>query len=138
VEGGYLTAELKDKVIAIKDLSYTGDFGMEELVEKSEDVLAAEGVAEEKKVMGEFFDKLARNPGNVAYGEADTLSKLKIGAVDRVLLSDELDDNKIGMFEMEAKNVGSEIIIVSTETREGVQLKEMGGIAAILRYEVNE
>ena len=138
VEGGYLTTELKNKVIAIKDLSYTGDFGLEELLEKSEDVLASEGVAQEKKVMAEFFDKLAKTPGIVSYGEADTFAKLSMGAVDRVLLSDDLDDNIIDKFEDEAKRLGSEVIIVSTETREGVQLKEIGKIAAILRYEVNE
>ncbi len=137
VEGGYITTELKDKIIAIKDLSYTGDFGLEELVEKSEDVLAAEGIAEEKKVMGTFFDKLAKEPGLVTYGEADTMSKLKMGAVDVLLLSDELDDPKIDEFEAEAKKVGTDITIISTETREGVQLKEMGKIAAILRYEIN-
>jgi peptide chain release factor subunit 1 len=138
VEGGYLTTELKNKVIAIKDLSYTGDFGLEELVEKSEDVLASEEVAKEKKTMGTFFDKLSKNPGMVTYGEAETMSKLKLGAVELVLLSDELDDVKIDEFEAEAKKVGSDITLISTETREGVQLKEMGMIAAILRYEVNE
>ena len=45
---------------------------------------------------------------------------------------------KIDEFEVEAKKVGSEIALISTETREGVQLKEMGKIAAILRYEVHE
>jgi peptide chain release factor subunit 1 len=138
IEGGYLTNELRKKVIAIKDLSYTGDFGMEELLEKSEDVLANEAVAQEKKVMGEFFDKLAKSPGMVAYGEADTMNKLKLGAVDKVLVSDEMDDKEIEKFEEEAKNMGSEMVIISTETREGVQLKEMGGVAAILRYEVKE
>ncbi|MBD3164337.1 peptide chain release factor 1 [Candidatus Woesearchaeota archaeon] len=138
VEGGYLTNELRKKIIAIKDLSYTGDFGMEELLQKSDDVLASEDVAEEKKLMGEFFDKLAKNPAIVAYGENDTLKKLKLGAVDRLLISDGLDEQKIDEFEKEAKKVGTELLIVSTETREGVQLKEMGGIAGILRYEVKD
>ena len=138
VDGGYMTNELKKKIIAIKDLCYTGNFGMEELLEKSEDVLAAEEVAQEKKVMQQFFDKLAKEPNSVAYGETDTLKKLKMGAVEKLLLSDELDDSKIDEFEAEAKKVGSEVILVSTETREGVQLKEMGKIVAILRYEIYE
>ena len=36
-----------NKVIAIKDLSYTGDFGLQELLERSEDILADEAVMEE-------------------------------------------------------------------------------------------
>lgn len=137
VEGDYLTNELKKKIIAIKDLGYTGDFGLEELLQRSEDVLAAEEVTKEKKLMGVFFDKLARNPGMVAYGEADTMNKLKTGAVGKLLLSEELVDKKIDEFEVEAKKVGSEVVIISTETREGVQLKEMGKVAAILRYEIS-
>jgi len=34
--------------------------------------------------------------------------------------------------------MGSETRIISTETREGVQLKDFGMIAAILRYEIQE
>ncbi|MCK5282041.1 MAG: peptide chain release factor aRF-1 [Nanoarchaeota archaeon] len=136
VEGGYLTNEIKKKVIAIKDLSYTGLFGLEELLEKSGDVLASEEVAQEKKIMAAFFDKLARKPGIVAYGEKDTMNKLKMGVVDKLLLSDALEDEKIDEFENEAKKMGSEVVLISTETREGVQLKEIGKVAAILRYEV--
>ncbi|MEK6947215.1 MAG: LAGLIDADG family homing endonuclease, partial [Nanoarchaeota archaeon] len=39
VEGGYITNEVKKKIIAIRDLGYTGEFGLEELLEKSQDVL---------------------------------------------------------------------------------------------------
>jgi len=138
LDGNYLTADVKKKVIAVKDLSYTGDFGLGELVEKSEDVLAAEEITQEKKIMNDFFDRLNKTPGFVAYGEADVLAKLKMGAVDRVLLSEELDDEKIDLFEEEAKKLGTEVIIISTETREGVQLREIGMVAAILRYEVSD
>ena len=40
--------------------------------------------------------------------------------------------------EEKAKELGSEVSIISTDTREGVQLKDMGGVAAILRYEVEQ
>lgn len=135
VEKGYITTELKNKVIAIKDLSYTGEFGLEELVDKSQDVLAKEDIADEKKILGRFFDMLSKKPGMAAYGEKDCMNKLKAGAVEVMLLSEGLDDKLIEEFEKEAEKVSTEIKIISTETREGVQLKEMGGTAAILRYE---
>jgi len=135
VDGGYITTELKNKIIAIKDLGYTGEFGLEELVDKSQDVLAKEDIAEEKKILGKFFELLSKKPGMAAYGEKDCMEKLKAGAVETLLISESLDDKKIDEFEEEAKNVSSEVKIISTETREGFQLKEMGGLAAILRYE---
>jgi len=60
IDGGYITTEVKNKIIAIKDLSYTGDFGLKELVEKSEDVLAKEEIITEKKIMTKFFELLAK------------------------------------------------------------------------------
>ena len=136
LELGQLTGELKQKVIAIKDLSYTGEFGLEELVDKSQDVLSKEAIADEKAIMQLFFSKLSKNEGTVAYGEADVMEKLKVGAVDKVLLSEEIDEDKIDLFEAEATALGSEVVLISVDTREGAQLKEMGGFAAILRYEM--
>lgn len=137
VDGEFLTNELKKKIIAIKDLSYTGDFGVQELLDKSEDVLAAEEVATEKKIMAKFFDLLAKRERMVSYGEKHVMKMLQMGVVETVLLSDALDDDIINSFEEEAKKTGSEVQIISTETREGVQLRDMGKVAAILRYEAS-
>jgi stalled ribosome rescue protein Dom34 len=52
------------------------------------------------------------------------------------LLSEVLDDALVETFEQEAKRFGTEVRIISTETREGAQLEKMGGIAAILRYSI--
>ena len=48
--GDYLHTEIKKKVIAVKDLSYTGEFGLEELVNKSQDELALEEIMKERKM----------------------------------------------------------------------------------------
>lgn len=136
VEGNFITTELKNKIIAVKDLSYTDEFGLQELLDKSEDILAAEDVANEKKIMQKFFNLLSTKQGMVAYGELDTMDKLKMGVVDTLLLSEDMEDEKIEEFEKEASNVGSDVKIISIETREGVQLRDMGKVAAILRYEV--
>jgi len=136
IESGYITADVKNKIIAFKDLSYTGEFGLQELLEKSQDVLAEEDVIEEKKIMNRFFELLSTRQNIVSYGIKEVMDKLKMGAVEILLLSEILDDKKIEEFENEAGLVGTEVTIISTETREGVQLKEIGKVAAILRYEV--
>jgi peptide chain release factor subunit 1 len=137
VEGDFITNDVKKKIIAIKDLSYTGEFGLEELLEKSQDVLAQEDVMEEKKIVGKFLELLATKQNMVAYGEADVMNKLKMGVVDTLLLSEDLSENKIEEFEKAAQQVGTEIRIISTQTREGAQLRDLGKVAAILRYEVH-
>lgn len=136
VEGGYITNEVKKKIIGVKDLSYTEEFGLEELLEKSADLLAQEGVTEEKKVVGRLFELLATKPDMVTYGEKNTLKALEMGAVAMLLLSEALDEQKVEQFETTAKAFSTEVRIVSVETREGVQLRDIGKIGAILRYPV--
>lgn len=136
VEGNYLTGDIKKKIIGIKDLSYTDEFGLQELVDKSADILAQEEIAGEKKIMNRFFELLATKPGMVAYGEAEVRKAVEAGAADTLLLSEELPDKKIDEFEAIAKNYSTTVQLISTETREGVQLRELGGIGAILRYEL--
>src|SRR3989338_5138256 len=137
VEGGFITNEVKKKIIAIKDLSYTGEFGLEELLEKSLDVLAQEDVSEEKKIVGKFLEMLATKQNMVAYGEADVMKKVKMGVVDTLLLSEDLPEEKMEEFENAAKQVGTQVKVISTQTREGAQLRDLGKAAAILRYEVH-
>ena len=138
VDGGYLTDQLKQKVIAVKDIGYTGDFGLQELVDKSQDVLANEELVSEKKIVQRFLDLLAKKPNMVSYGEKEVMEFLKTGVVELVLVSEKLDDDKIEEFEEESAKVGTEVSIISTETREGVQLRELGKVAAILRYEQHQ
>lgn len=132
----YVTGELKKKIIGTKDLSYTDDFGLQELLDKSTDLLEAEEVAREKKIMERFFKQLLDHPEKVTYGEKETLRALEMNAVDWLLLSENLPEDQIFKLEEQAAKGGTEVKIISTETREGVQLKEMGGIAAILRFEI--
>ncbi len=132
----YITGDIKKKILGTKDLSYTDEFGLQELLDKSEDLLAEEEVAIEKKAVQQFFTKMLENPKKVTYGEKETLHALEVNAVDILLISESLPEERIFALEEKAQQGGAAVKVISTETREGVQLKELGGIAAILRFEV--
>lgn len=132
----YITGDIKRKIIGTKDLSYTEEFGLQELLDKSSDLLAEEEIAREKKSMQQFFQQMVDNPKKVTYGEKETIKAMEMGAVDVLLLSESLPEDKIFSLEEKAQTGGSTVKIISVETREGVQLRELGGIAAILRFEV--
>lgn len=132
----YITGDLQKKIIGTKDLSYTEEFGLQELLDKSEDLLAEEEVAIEKKAVQQFFNEFRENPKKVTYGEKETLRALEMNAVNILFLSENLSEDKIFELEEKAQKGGATVKIISTETREGTQLKELGGIAAILRYEI--
>ncbi|MBD3208796.1 helix-turn-helix domain-containing protein [Candidatus Woesearchaeota archaeon] len=130
----YLTGDVKKKILAVKDLSYTDEFGLQELLEKSADVLAEEDVAKEKDLMQRFFDKLAKEPDSASYGLEATKKALELGAVDILLISEEIDDQTEDELETKAEEFGSSVEIISVDTREGVQLRDLGKVAAILRF----
>jgi len=136
IDSNFITGDIKKKILAVKDLSYTENVGLQELVDKCEDVLAEEEIADEKKAVGQFLEKLAKEPELVAYGEANVRKALGMGAVETLLLSESLDEKLIEEFEDIASQFSSSVKIISTDTREGVQLRDIGKIGAVLRFAV--
>lgn len=136
VEGNYITGDIKKKIIGIKDLSYTEEEGLQELLDKSQDLLAQEEIAEEKKIMLRFLETLATKPKKIAYGIIEVKKMLELGAVDILLISEANEDDIIDEFEQLAKKSSTDVRIISVETREGTQLRDLGKVGAILRYEV--
>jgi peptide chain release factor subunit 1 len=132
----YLTGDLKKKIIGTKDLSYTGEHGLQELLDKSSDLLAQEEITRERDIMAKFFNTFRDNPKKVTYGDKETRKALEMNAVDILLLSEQLEEDIIYELEEKAEAGGTTVHIISVETREGVQLRDLGKIAAILRYEI--
>jgi len=133
-----LVTQLKDKVIGVKDIGGTGMHGLHELVERSEDLLAEQEMTKQRVILDLFFEKLAKEPNKVSYGEAEVEDRLKRGAVDKLILSKTLPKEKIKMLEKIAKESSAEIHIVTSETAEGVQFDNLGGVAGLLRFEIHD
>ena len=89
-DGDYLNYELKQKILTIEDTSYTGDFGIREVIEKSAPVLSDLDVIHEKQTVQRFLKELINDKGLASYGEAEVRNNLTIGAVDTLLLSEDL------------------------------------------------
>jgi peptide chain release factor subunit 1 len=124
---------LREKIIAIKDIGYADEHGLKLLVNESQDVLANLEVMEEKKKLKEFFEALIKEKAII--GLEKVKKALAYGAADKVFISDALEEKVVD--EVSKENTGNaEIIIVSTETEEGIQFKNMGGIGAILRFKI--
>ncbi|MEM4714403.1 MAG: peptide chain release factor aRF-1 [Candidatus Nanoarchaeia archaeon] len=136
IAGNYIRTDIKKQIIAVKATGYTGDFGLKELVERSEDVLSKEEIAIETQAMQKFLQLLAKKPAFVSYGEEKVLTALKQNAVETLLLSESLPDEKFFMYVDAAEKSGAEIVAISKESKEGQQLEGLGGVAAILRFAI--
>lgn len=134
-EGDLITA-LREKIIAIKDIGYVDQFGLELLVEASRDILAKEAITKEKELMQRFFILLGKEPEKVAYGTEKVKKALQVGAVEHLLISTHVDKKLIAELEKHAKSIGAIVTLISTETEEGVQFKNISGIGAFLRFPI--
>ncbi|MFQ6020906.1 MAG: peptide chain release factor aRF-1 [Candidatus Aenigmatarchaeota archaeon] len=138
-EKGYLQTDIKNQILGIKNIGYTDEHGLEELVQKSQDLLAEASVAKEKALVQRFFEELQKDSGLVTYGFDSVLKALERGAVEIILISEDLEHKGKDVaetLEKPAKKYGAIIEIISKDTREGEQLFELGGIAALLRYKI--
>lgn len=175
-KGDYLDYRIKEKIIGLINTSYTGETGLNETVERAEDILAEASVTKEKKILERFFGEFAKDSGLAIYGLREVVDALKSGNMELLLVSEAFNKAEVlfrsdcgyesrevvrrpeisgrkcprcggELKAAEEKDVLSEIIklaesmdtkveLISTDTRMGEQLKELGEIAGILRYRI--
>ena len=135
LEEGQLITSLKEKIIGMKDIGYADEHGIELLVEASKDILAEQEITKEKKLLEDFFERLGKG-NKVAYKLKDIEKALNYGAVEILILSNKLGKEKIEEFTKKAESISAKVEIVSTETPEGKQFWNLGGIGAVLRFEI--
>ncbi|MEM4326542.1 MAG: peptide chain release factor aRF-1, partial [Candidatus Diapherotrites archaeon] len=83
VDKGLIDHRLRQKILAILDISYTDEGGIRELMQKSEQVLKDTDIMKEKKALAEFLEALAKND-LATYGEKEVIEALKAGMVSVV------------------------------------------------------
>ncbi|MCJ7478949.1 MAG: peptide chain release factor aRF-1 [Candidatus Nanohaloarchaeota archaeon QJJ-7] len=175
IDKDYLHRSLEDAIIARKDTNYSGEEGLHELMEKSEDVIEESQAIREQELVKEFLTNLKEENGLSTYGLEEVAKALNMGAVDKVLISEDVDMVEVtykcgeedeveyvdrsdleglqcddgsdpdivdqrGLVEVvkeKAEQMDTEVHRISPDSKEGKRLKNMGGIAAILRYRIN-
>lgn len=133
---GELVTALKEKVIAVKDIGYADEHGLELLVGVSGDILLQQEIYHEKKILEKFFNMLGKEKDKTAYKEKEVEKALNYGAVDMLLLSKKLKKDIIKKFEKKAIETGVKVEIISIDTPEGKQFWNLEGIGAILRFKI--
>jgi len=132
---GQLVTKLKEIVIGVKDIGNTDESGLKDLVEASHDLLAKQEIIYEKKLLENFFELLGKGKKAI-YKKQEIIKSLDVGAVDTLILNKKIDKKDFADLSGKAKNIAANIELVSDETDEGQQFKNLGGIGAILRFVV--
>jgi len=85
---------LQAKVIKIVDVSYGGDNGFNQAIELSAEVLQNVKFIQEKKLISKYFEEIAQDTGKICYGVKDTLYALSMGAVETLVVWENLEINR--------------------------------------------
>ncbi len=96
VKEDYLNYQIKNKIMGVKDIGYTGDYGLEELVQKSQDLLEKAAIMKERELLQKFFTELQKE-GLVVYGYTETIKALNLNAIDTLLISEEFEWVRVKM-----------------------------------------
>ena len=117
-----------------------GRTGIQEAIKRGavERAVKESRVSMETRLIEDIFKEIGRDTGMATYGPKEVEKALDIGAVDKLLVSDELlrKDRKMEKLMNKAKKTRGEVIIVSTEHEAGEKLMALGGVAALLRFRV--
>jgi peptide chain release factor subunit 1 len=116
VDGDYLHHEIDQQVLGLFDVAYTDESGLYDLVDAAQEALSDAEVMKDKKQMEEFFEKL--HDGELAtYGFEQTRTNLNMGAVDRLLISEDLRKDVV-TYECPNGHTDRKLIDSSAETPE--------------------
>ncbi|XP_011404293.1 PREDICTED: eukaryotic peptide chain release factor subunit 1 [Amphimedon queenslandica] len=82
---------LNTKVLKVVDVSYGGENGFNQAIELSAEVLSNVKFIQEKKLIGRYFDEISQDTGKYCFGVADTLQALEMGAVETLIVWENID-----------------------------------------------
>ncbi|RLE52179.1 MAG: peptide chain release factor 1 [Candidatus Methanomethylicota archaeon] len=122
VKGKYLHYQLQNKIIGVVDIGYTGEAGIYELVKRSRSLLENVQYIREKQLVQKFLQTLVKNSDLVAYGIKEVRELLERGAVDLLLISTDLDLEKIDLV---CPNCSYEKVLVAPRKEETRILSEV-------------
>ncbi|KAL1972106.1 hypothetical protein VTN31DRAFT_7325 [Thermomyces dupontii] len=105
---------LQAKVIKVVDVSYGGENGFNQAIELAAETLGNVKFIQEKKLIGKYFEEISQDTGRVCYGIDDTLKALELGAIETLIVYENLD---ITRWVLRASD-GSEVILHTTKAQE--------------------
>ncbi|KAF9265856.1 peptide chain release factor eRF/aRF subunit 1 [Marasmius fiardii PR-910] len=102
------------KVIKVVDVSYGGENGFNQAIELAAESLANVKFVQEKKLIQKYFDEISQDSGKYCFGIDDTLKALELGAVETLIVWENLDITRYIL----RNAAGEEIIVYTSKEQE--------------------
>ncbi len=137
--------EMNPKLRVYLDTVANGGYpGIQELLHRDvvRNIIRDNAVLEASKIVEKFDELLVKDPNRVAYGLKQIRIAASIGAIDTLLVTDELllssiENEVVREIIDEATKRNSRLVIVPVDTPVGQRIKYLGGAIAILRYSLD-
>jgi len=126
------------KRIAMDDTSSIGRSGFQEVLRRGsvKSVLEASRIAREALLIEDLFREIATN-GKAAYGIKEVQTARNYGAIEKLLVLDELARRgRVDDIMREVADARGKVVIFSSEFEPGDRLRSLGGVAALLRFKI--
>ena len=88
---------LSTKILNVVDVSYGGENGFNQAIELSAEVLSNVKFIQEKKLIGKYFEEISQDTGKYVFGVDDTMSALEMGAVETLIVWENLEINRFNL-----------------------------------------
>ena len=127
------------KIAIIEPTGSGGRNGISEVLKKGtvEKLTSENRVAFEMSAVNNLLTEIAKNSSKVVYGLKETKNAINLGAVSQLLILDtKVASESMGEAMDMVENMKGEVMVISSEHEGGKQLESLGGMAAILRYEI--
>jgi peptide chain release factor subunit 1 len=102
-------------VVRVVDVSYGGENGFNQAIELSADGLAEVQFIREKKLLSKYFGEISKDTGKFCFGVDDTIMALELGAVEELIVFENLAINR---YEMENPVTQEKTLLHLTEEQE--------------------
>ncbi|KAJ9541447.1 hypothetical protein OSB04_027953 [Centaurea solstitialis] len=147
-------SRLQAKILNIIDVAYGGEDGFNQAIKLSAEILANVEFIQEKRLIGKYLEEIDRDTGKYVCGVDDTMKAFEMGAVETLIVWENLDINRdpttdaeleaqdkislVEWFANEYRKFGCMLRFVTNRSQEGTWFcRGLGGIGGILRYQLD-
>eukprot|EP00300_Choanocystis_sp_HF-7_P021966 c21079_g1_i1.p1 GENE.c21079_g1_i1~~c21079_g1_i1.p1 ORF type:complete len:448 (+),score=104.22 c21079_g1_i1:51-1346(+) len=105
-------------IVATVDVAYGGENGFNQAIELAAETLGNVKFIQEKKLITQYFDEISQDTGKYCFGVNDALKALELGAVETLIVWENLEVNRIKL-----KNTltSEEVVVYLTPEQEKIE-----------------
>lgn len=130
------------KIATLENIGSHGEAGVNEVMKRSKAKKLDEEInaAKDIRMLSRVLEELGKESGLAVYGLADADNAASSGAIESLIICDDLfikNRSRMEPLMQNVKNARGEVHILNHIGDAGKQLSALGGIAGVLRYKIN-